>query len=92
MSKKRKIEIFTAGCPVCEDTIKQVQEAACSCCDVVVYDLNKGCETDECRDKAKAYGVKSLPAVAIDGKLASCCCNNGVDMETLKQAGLGRSL
>lgn len=92
MPEKRKIEIFTAGCPVCEDTVKQVREAACPSCEVIVYDLNKGCETNECRDKAKEYGIKSVPAVAIDGKLASCCDNNGVDIETLKQAGLGQPL
>ena len=58
MSQKRRIEVFTAGCPVCEETVKQVQEAACSSCEVIVYDLNKGCETNECRDKAKEYGIK----------------------------------
>ncbi len=92
MSQKRKIEVFTAGCPVCEETVKQVQDAACPSCDVIVHDLNKGCETNVCRDKAKEYGVKSVPAVAIDGKLASCCTNNGVDIEALKQAGLGQPL
>ena len=92
MSQKRKIEVFTAGCPVCEETIRQVQEAARSSCEVIVYDLNKGCETNECRDKAKEYGIKSVPGVAIDGKLASCCDNRGVNMEALKQAGLGQPL
>ncbi len=92
MSQKRRIEIFTAGCPVCDETVKQVREAACPDCEVIIYDLNKGCETNECRDKAKEYGIKSVPAVAIDGKLASCCSNNGVDIEALKQAGLGQPL
>lgn len=92
MIKKRQIEVFTAGCPVCEETVKQVKEAACSSCEVIVYDLNKGCETNEGRDKAKGYGIKAVPVVVIDGKLASCCTNKGVDMEALKKAGLGRSL
>ncbi|RKX26188.1 MAG: glutaredoxin [Candidatus Zixiibacteriota bacterium] len=90
MCQKRKIEVFTAGCPVCEETVKQVKEVACSSCEVIVYDLNKGCETNECRDKAKEYGIKSVPAVAIDGKLSSCCTNDGVDIEALKAAGLGQ--
>ncbi len=92
MPEKRKIEIFTAGCPVCEDTVRQVREAACSSCEVIVYDLNKGCETNECLLKAKEYDIKSVPAVAIDGKLSSCCDSNGVNIETLKQAGLGQPL
>lgn len=92
MSQKRRIEVFTSGCPVCEETVKQVQEATCSSCEVIVYDLSKGYETNECRDKAKEYGIKSVPAVAIDGKLVSCCDNNGVDIEALKRVGLGQPL
>jgi hypothetical protein len=37
---------------------------------------------------AKRLGVKSLPAVVVDGKLAGCCAgrgpNEGVIRETLK--------
>lgn len=91
MSTKRKIEIFTAGCPVCEETVEQVNEAFGDDCEVVVYDLNKGCETNECRDKAKAYGVKSVPAVAIDGQLASCCSGRSIDIEAIKrQCGMSQ--
>lgn len=46
---KRKIEVFTAGCPVCDEAVKMVKSAACQSCEVVVYDLNKGYATDECR-------------------------------------------
>jgi predicted thioredoxin/glutaredoxin len=35
--------------------------------------------------KAKASGVKSVPAVAINGKLVS---TNGIDIDVLKTAGL----
>jgi len=92
MNPKRTIEVFTAGCPVCAETVKQVKEAACGDCEVIVYDLNAGCETNICRDKAKEYGVKSVPAVAIDGKLATCCQNAGVDIDALKALGLGQAL
>ncbi len=90
MSPARKIEVFTAGCPICEEAVTQIKAAACPDCDVIVYDLNTGGETNVCRDKAREYGVKSIPAVAIDGKLADCCNNRGVNIEALKQAGLGR--
>ncbi len=92
MSQVRTIEVFTAGCLVCEETVKQVREAACSSCEVIVYDLNKGCETNECRDKAKQYGIKSIPAVVIDGQLASCCEKQCINIQTLKELGLGQSL
>lgn len=86
---KRKVEVFTAGCPVCDDAVKTVKATACPNCEVVVYDLNKGCETNECRDKAKAYGIKRLPAVAVDGKLVDCCRQAGVSAEALRAAGVG---
>lgn len=87
---KRLVEVFTAGCSVCDGTVKLVKDLACDNCEVVVFDLNKGCDTNECEDKAKAYGVKTVPTVAIDGKLVDCCKNNGINMESLKAAGLGQ--
>jgi len=50
---KRKVEVFTSGCPICEPTVELVKKTACSSCEVVVYDLNKGCDTNECREKAE---------------------------------------
>jgi len=87
MSDKRKIEVFSAGCGMCEDTIEMVQNAACSSCEVTILDLKE----PETMTRAKELGVKSVPAVAIDGVLASCCSGRGVDLETLKAAGLGRA-
>lgn len=86
---KRNVEVFTAGCPVCGDTVKLVNSIACISCEVTVYDLNKGCETNICRDKAKQYGIKRLPAVAVDGKLLECCEIGSVSVDALKAAGVG---
>lgn len=86
MSDKRKIEVFSAGCGLCEDTIELVQNAACSSCEVVILDMQDA----ETMARARELGVQSVPAVAIDGVLASCCAGRGVDLETLKAAGLGR--
>ncbi|MBI4833342.1 MAG: thioredoxin family protein [Planctomycetes bacterium] len=91
MAEKRLIEVFTAGCPVCKEAVKQVKAIACDSCEVKVYDLNKGCKTNICRTKAKKYGVKSVPAVAINGKLADCCKGRGINLKTLKALGLGKS-
>ena len=30
MNAKRKIEIFSAGCPACEEAISRIQDLACS--------------------------------------------------------------
>jgi glutaredoxin 3 len=86
-SPKRKIEVFSAGCPLCQDTIDMVKRVACPSCGVQVLDVN---DKDITR-RAEQLGVRSVPAVAIDGQLAACCAGRGVDEQTLRDAGLGRS-
>lgn len=87
---KRKVEVFTAGCPVCDETVKTVKAAACPSCEVVIYDLNKGCETNECRRKAESYGIHKLPAVVVNGKLLDCCKAGPIDASVLRAAGVGQ--
>jgi hypothetical protein len=43
----------------------------------------------EVAERAKRLGVRSVPAVAINGELAGCCSGRGPDIATLKAAGLG---
>ena len=85
MAATRKIEVFSAGCAVCEDTIALINKIACPSCEVEILDMHKA---DVAR-KAKRYGIRSVPAVAIDGKLANCCAGRGPDEATLRAAGLG---
>lgn len=86
-ANKRKVEIFSAGCAACEDAIALVKSIACPSCEVTVLDMN---DMDVVK-QAKALGVRSVPAVAIDGRLAGCCAGRGIDEATLRLAGLGRS-
>lgn len=85
---RRKIEIFSAGCPACEDTIRMVKATACPSCEVEVLDMHQ----PGVAAKARQSGVRSVPAVAVDGKLADCCTGRGVDEATLRAAGVGVSL
>jgi glutaredoxin 3 len=88
MAEKRKIEVFSAGCPVCIEAIEAVKREACSSCEVIVRNM-----TDSwVLARANELGIRSVPAVVIDGKLASCCAGRGVDIEVLKAAGLGKAL
>lgn len=87
---KRKIEVFTAGCTVCEPIVEMVKGMACSDCDVVIYNLSNSCETKECIEKVKSYGIKALPAIAVNGKLLNCCQNKGISAEELRNAGIGQ--
>ncbi len=88
MATKRSVEVFSAGCPTCEEAISRIRELACSSCDVVVLDMHQ----QEVADRAKALGIRSVPAVVIDGKLAECCSGRGPDEAVLKAAGLGQPL
>lgn len=88
---KRKIELFTAGCTVCEPVVEMVKAMACSSCEVIIYNIAQPCETKECLEKVKAYGIKALPAIAVDGKLLSCCQNKAISVDELKKAGIGQA-
>lgn len=86
MTTKRKVEIYSAGCAVCAETVAMVKEIACSSCEVIVHDM----KTTEIAARARSLGIKSLPAVVVDDKLASCCAGRGVDEAALRAAGVGR--
>jgi len=88
MSTTRTIEIFSAGCPACRETINLVNSIACSSCEISVLDMHD----PEGAARAKELGVRSVPAVAINGALAGCCKGGGPDEATLRGAGLGRPL
>jgi hypothetical protein len=74
---------------VCAEAVKTVKSLVCPDCEVVVYDLNKGCASGACRTKAKEYGVDRLPAVAVDGRLVECCQTEPVNAQALRAAGVG---
>ena len=88
---KRRIELFTAGCTVCEPVLEMVKAMACSSCEVVIYNVAQPCDTKECLEKVKDYGIKALPAIAVNGELLNCCQNKGVSVEELKNAGIGQA-
>ncbi|OGA53530.1 MAG: hypothetical protein A3F74_07350 [Betaproteobacteria bacterium RIFCSPLOWO2_12_FULL_62_58] len=88
MSKTRKIEVFSAGCAVCEDTITLINKVACPSCEVEILDMHK----PEVSKKARRYGIRSIPAVVVDGRLADCCVGRGPDEAMLRAAGVGQPL
>lgn len=88
MSTKRKVEIFSAGCLLCEETVDLVNRLACPSCAVTILDLND----PPVGERAKRLGIRSVPAVVIDGKPAGCCAGRGPDEATLRAAGLGRPI
>ncbi len=88
MPAKRRIEIFSAGCPVCQDVIARVKDIACPSCEIVVRDMY----SPDVAARSKTLGITSIPAVVIDGVLAACCTGGGPDEAVLRAAGLGQPL
>ena len=96
---KRQVEVFTAGCPVCDPVVQLVKEMACPDCEVIVHDLRRPREsafTDRpgptAGERAARYGVTTVPVVVVDGTVASCCQNRGPNREDLAAAGIGQRL
>jgi glutaredoxin 3 len=85
---KRTVEVFSAGCAVCNELVERVNAIACPSCDVVVLDMQQ----PDVVARAKSLGVASVPAVAIDGALGDCCAGKGPDEAALRAAGLGQPL
>ena len=88
MTTTRKIEIFSAGCPACEAAVARINEIACESCEVTVLDM----KNPEVAERGRSLGIRVVPAVVIDGRLADCCSGRGVDEEVLRAAGLGQPL
>ena len=88
MSQQRKVEVFTAGCPACEETVALVERLACPSCEVTVLNVTE----PEVADRVRSLGLRSLPAVVIDGQLALCCTGRGADEASLRAAGIGQQL
>ena len=80
MDSKRKVEIFSAGCALCHEVIDAVKIEVGSSSQIIVRDMMDA----RVLARAEQLGIRSVPAVVIDGKLASCCTGKGVDIQALK--------
>jgi glutaredoxin 3 len=88
VSGKRRIEIFSAGCAVCDDTVAMVRRIARSSCGIEVLDTHDHAMAA----KAKNCGVRTVPAVAVHGRLAAWCAGSGPDEASLRPADVGGPL
>lgn len=88
MTAKRKIEVFSAGCSACKDTVLLIERLACPSCDVAILDMKE----PSVAERAKGLGIRSVPAVVVDGRLASCCAGRGPNEQELRSAGIGQPL
>jgi hypothetical protein len=79
---RHTIDIFSAGCATCQSTIDMVKKLAGAEHDVKVHDMHQR----DVASQASTYGIGSVPAVVIDGKLAGCCAERGPDERILREA------
>ncbi|MDQ4058547.1 MAG: thioredoxin family protein [Actinomycetota bacterium] len=84
MSRKQ-IEVFTAGCPVCQPVVDMVNEMA-EPGQVTIRLLGRD---DRDAELVARYGIRTVPAVAVDGELLACCRNTGPTREELLNSGIG---
>ena len=82
---KRQVEVFSAGCSACQETIDLINQIACPSCEITVHDMHDA----HVAKRAKALGIASVPAVVINGKLADCCAGAGPTEAALRSAGVG---
>ena len=77
----RTVEIFTAGCPVCNDVVELVRRIGCPSCEITTLDTND----KNIAIRAGALGIHQVPSVVVDGKLVQ-----GIDEKSLRSAGIGQ--
>jgi glutaredoxin 3 len=82
MAERRKIEIFSADCASCQETVDLVRRIAGANHDIEIHDMHQA----HVAAGAKQHGIRSLPSVVVDGQLAGCCAGRGPDEAILREA------
>jgi len=82
MGQRRKIEIFSASCRVCRQAEVMVRRVAGARHDIEVRLMHR----THVANRAAELGIRSVPAVLVDGQLVACCADRGVDEAMLRSA------
>lgn len=61
----KRIEVFTADCPLCKDALELLRKEACRECELI----ERMCSGSECCAPARDYDIKAVPSVVVDGKI-----------------------
>ena len=64
MDSKRKVEVFSAGCALCEEVIDLVRREAGSSTEVIVRKMIDA----RVLARAEALGIRSIPAVVMTAR------------------------
>jgi len=69
----KRIEVFTAGCPLCEPVVEMAKRVAGNEHEIAIQDMN----TDAGLKAAVRHEIKTVPALVVDGAVLGCCKNTG---------------
>jgi hypothetical protein len=86
---QRRVDVFTAAWPLCEDTVRLVSSLALPQLRGASNALREGYVTNECREKTARCGVTAVPAVTVNGVLVACCRRASITADRLIAAGIG---
>ncbi len=79
------VQVFSAGCPLCDDAVETVHRVSAGVDSISVLDLNQ----PPVAEQARALAIARAPAVVIDGMVASCCGQESISEKALREAGVG---
>jgi hypothetical protein len=79
-------EVFTAGCPYCDETVQLVKSIAGGNWDVQVLEVRSD---KAAQARAREYAGKRVPSVVDNGRLADCCRSGAADATALRSLGVG---
>jgi hypothetical protein len=82
MAKRKKIEVYSAGCGCCRAAVDLVRRIAGNGHDVEVLNMHE----PNVAEQAARHAISSVPAVVVDGHLAACCMGRDVDENVLRLA------
>ena len=82
MAQRRKIEVFTAGCPCCIEAVELVEFLAGTEHDIEIRNMHD----PDVAVAACGYGIRRVPAVVIDGQLVDYIAGLSPNEATLTQA------
>lgn len=88
MAQRRKIEVFVAGCPCCSEAVQLIEFLAGTEHDIEIRDMHDPAVAVA----ASGYGIRRVPAIVIDGRLADRYAGCGLDEATLTRAIFGGSM
>lgn len=88
MNTVRIVEVFSAGCQICESAIEMVRNMSCPSCKIKIMNM----KDKRAEKRAAELGIRTIPAIAVNGRLVSCCDTRGPNVLVLKASGIGCQL